>query len=195
MILKIHTKRIIRILFVFMVLMVYAGLMIWTAKKVYAQVNTDPYQMLKQRISNDGRTKQKITTILKKPLKILSLGKPNKARNKENDMGKCKIPERPREDVRWFMRCYNPEIEPQWTLANINADKDTIDWWYTLHGDDREKPLINSGEVIENLFSFGLPSKNLDYRSVDEKSNKCRRCAVVGNSMVLTGSKFGRVLN
>ncbi|XP_077166788.1 CMP-N-acetylneuraminate-beta-galactosamide-alpha-2,3-sialyltransferase 2 [Paroedura picta] len=88
----------------------------------------------------------------------------------------------------WFDSRYDKRISPVWTKENMDLPLDVQQWWMMLQPQFKSH---NLNEVLTKLFQI-VPGEN-PYGSRD--SQKCRRCAVVGNSGNLRGSGYGREIN
>ncbi|XP_076813302.1 CMP-N-acetylneuraminate-beta-galactosamide-alpha-2,3-sialyltransferase 2-like [Clavelina lepadiformis] len=108
----------------------------------------------------------------------------------EEPQSKCKkqlsLPQK-----RWLSARYNSNIAPIWTENNLELDYQVLDWWLTLQSSIG----MDTGKLMHKLFDFGIPEKNPFYRSNKEISEKCRRCAVVGNSGNLKSSNYGKEID
>jgi len=164
-IINIKKFSIARLLFVFFILVIYSWLVIWTTKKisVYVEEKSQPY--------SDG---QKVT----KEFYSISNKQNNRTSKKDchQDMS---------QDIkRWFYARFDPHIEPSWTLENLELNHDVYIWWLSLQRSDG----INTEKTLQKLHDISVGK-------IDEakQSNKCKRCAVVGNSGNLLNSNYGKV--
>ncbi|XP_018556834.1 CMP-N-acetylneuraminate-beta-galactosamide-alpha-2,3-sialyltransferase 1 [Lates calcarifer] len=79
---------------------------------------------------------------------------------------------------------------PKPFLSRKNAiSEDIFKWWKGLQGEQRNFTFYNI--TIENLFKVIPPIPDL----VEPSPNRCRTCAVVGNSGNLKGSNYGRLID
>ncbi|KAI6073935.1 CMP-N-acetylneuraminate-beta-galactosamide-alpha-2,3-sialyltransferase 2-like isoform X1 [Aix galericulata] len=83
----------------------------------------------------------------------------------------------------WFNAHYNAAVRPLLTGAAHELSLDVVQWWLTLQGPPDSSQLQ---AIIQELFAI-LPALK---GSVWDPS-QCRRCAVVGNSGRLKGSRHG----
>ncbi|XP_061110230.1 CMP-N-acetylneuraminate-beta-galactosamide-alpha-2,3-sialyltransferase 1-like [Conger conger] len=88
----------------------------------------------------------------------------------------------------WFRKRFNTSISPFLSRKNAILSKDTFKWWQKL-GTKGNK--ANYRNVVKKLFQV-FPSKE-HYK--DSAPNRCRTCAVVGNSGNLNGSDYGALID
>uniref|UniRef100_UPI00398F8446 CMP-N-acetylneuraminate-beta-galactosamide- alpha-2,3-sialyltransferase 1-like n=1 Tax=Pristiophorus japonicus TaxID=55135 RepID=UPI00398F8446 len=88
----------------------------------------------------------------------------------------------------WFDRRYNPNMYPILTKSNYTIPEASYKWWQSLQ---HEKNPTNISTVLKELFEF-FPG---DSMFMDQGPNRCRTCAVVGNSGNLIGSKYGPLID
>uniref|UniRef100_A0A8C7FEW0 Uncharacterized protein n=1 Tax=Oncorhynchus kisutch TaxID=8019 RepID=A0A8C7FEW0_ONCKI len=86
------------------------------------------------------------------------------------------------DDDLWFQKRFIRSIKPFLTRENKKVNEDTRAWWRKWQ-DDRSTATFR--EVVEHLFQV-LPDDNL---YMDAGPERCRTCAVVGNSGNLKGSR------
>ncbi|XP_061109799.1 CMP-N-acetylneuraminate-beta-galactosamide-alpha-2,3-sialyltransferase 1-like [Conger conger] len=87
----------------------------------------------------------------------------------------------------WFMKRFNTSISPLLSQENAILSKSTYYWWQRL----QTKQNANYGDVVRKLFQV-VPGKG-HYN--DSAPNRCRTCAVVGNSGNLNGSDYGSIID
>ncbi|XP_045914039.1 CMP-N-acetylneuraminate-beta-galactosamide-alpha-2,3-sialyltransferase 1-like isoform X3 [Micropterus dolomieu] len=88
----------------------------------------------------------------------------------------------------WFREIIN--ASPTLFLSRKSTtSEDTFNWWKTLHGSKCNFTFYES--TVDKLFQIFPPNA-----AVEESSpNRCRTCAVVGNSANLKGSKYGPLID
>uniref|UniRef100_A0A3Q2PNX5 CMP-N-acetylneuraminate-beta-galactosamide-alpha-2,3-sialyltransferase 1 n=1 Tax=Fundulus heteroclitus TaxID=8078 RepID=A0A3Q2PNX5_FUNHE len=84
----------------------------------------------------------------------------------------------------WFAERFNLSIHPLMTRENSVLSEETYKWWQWLQS---ERQPANFTEVVEELFQV-IPDVVL---YMDAGPERCRSCAVVGNSGNLKGSHYG----
>ncbi|XP_078071935.1 CMP-N-acetylneuraminate-beta-galactosamide-alpha-2,3-sialyltransferase 1-like [Mustelus asterias] len=84
----------------------------------------------------------------------------------------------------WFDKRYIPTMYPILTKSNYTIPEESYKWWLRLQ---QEKNPSNLSDIMEELFNL-FPGDNM---FMDQGANRCRTCAVVGNSGNLKGSKYG----
>ncbi|XP_070777869.1 CMP-N-acetylneuraminate-beta-galactosamide-alpha-2,3-sialyltransferase 1-like [Enoplosus armatus] len=88
----------------------------------------------------------------------------------------------------WFMQRFNKSVEP-FLSAKYHLSEDTFNWWKRLQF---EKGSFSSYKTtVDKLFQIFPPDPDLLGPSPD----RCRSCAVVGNSGNLKGSRYGRLID
>ncbi|XP_061110317.1 CMP-N-acetylneuraminate-beta-galactosamide-alpha-2,3-sialyltransferase 1-like [Conger conger] len=87
----------------------------------------------------------------------------------------------------WFMKRFNTSISPLLSQENAILSKSTYYWWQRL----QTKQNANYGDVVRKLFKV-VPGEG-HYN--DSAPNRCRTCAVVGNSGNLNGSDYGALID
>ncbi|XP_022527654.2 CMP-N-acetylneuraminate-beta-galactosamide-alpha-2,3-sialyltransferase 1-like [Astyanax mexicanus] len=93
-----------------------------------------------------------------------------------------------REEDPWILQRYKRQIPVLLSSQNSNLSKNTSDWWQTL----QHKPKgVNYSEVVEILFSLFPDGEQYQ----DAGPDRCRTCAVVGNSGNLEGSRYGPLID
>ncbi|KAM3597116.1 uncharacterized protein V6R79_026317 [Siganus canaliculatus] len=92
------------------------------------------------------------------------------------------------EDDSWFTKRFNKSIHPLMTRENSVLTDATFAWWQKLQ---RQSKPAEFRSVVEKLFSI-IPDVVL-YK--DTSPERCRSCAVVGNSGNLKGSKYGKIID
>ncbi|XP_056153936.1 CMP-N-acetylneuraminate-beta-galactosamide-alpha-2,3-sialyltransferase 1-like, partial [Lampris incognitus] len=92
------------------------------------------------------------------------------------------------EDHPWFLKRFNKSVNPFLTREN-NLSAEVYDWWKNLQSD--KSNLSTYTKLVEEVFDF-FP---IGYSLVDRPSDRCRACAVVGNSGNLRGSHYGSLID
>ncbi|XP_061110221.1 CMP-N-acetylneuraminate-beta-galactosamide-alpha-2,3-sialyltransferase 1-like [Conger conger] len=87
----------------------------------------------------------------------------------------------------WFMKRFNTSISPLLSQKNAMLSDDTFKWWQRL----QTKQNANYSAVVQKLFQV-VPGEG-HYN--DSGPNRCRTCAVVGNSGNLKGSDYGALID
>ncbi|XP_029591088.1 CMP-N-acetylneuraminate-beta-galactosamide-alpha-2,3-sialyltransferase 1 isoform X1 [Salmo trutta] len=93
------------------------------------------------------------------------------------------------EDDPWFTERFNQSVHPLMSRRNSLLTDDTYHWWQQLQG---HKDPANFSEVVEKLFQV-IPDDDDLYK--DAGPERCRTCAVVGNSGNLKGSRYGPLID
>ncbi|XP_070996270.1 CMP-N-acetylneuraminate-beta-galactosamide-alpha-2,3-sialyltransferase 1-like isoform X2 [Oncorhynchus clarkii lewisi] len=93
------------------------------------------------------------------------------------------------EDDPWFTERFNLSVHPLLSRRNSLLTNDTYRWWQRLQ--DHKDP-ANFSEVVEKLFQV-IPDNDKLYK--DAGPERCRTCAVVGNSGNLKGSRYGPLID
>ncbi|XP_059899367.1 CMP-N-acetylneuraminate-beta-galactosamide-alpha-2,3-sialyltransferase 2-like [Gadus macrocephalus] len=88
----------------------------------------------------------------------------------------------------WFSERFNRSVYPLLTKENYTLPKDAFNWWMRLQS---SRSGANFSHVMKEVFSM-FPGESL-YR--DAGPDRCRSCAVVGNSGNLKGSYYGRMID
>ncbi|KAM6958933.1 CMP-N-acetylneuraminate-beta-galactosamide-alpha-2,3-sialyltransferase 1-like [Aplochiton taeniatus] len=92
------------------------------------------------------------------------------------------------EDDTWFTERFNQSIVPLMTRENSFLSEETFRWWQWLQS---ERQPANLSDVVEKLF-WVIPGEQVDMNASPER---CRTCAVVGNSGNLKGSHYGSLID
>ncbi|XP_014033226.1 CMP-N-acetylneuraminate-beta-galactosamide-alpha-2,3-sialyltransferase 1 [Salmo salar] len=92
------------------------------------------------------------------------------------------------EDDPWFTERFNLSVHPLMSRRNSLLTDDTYRWWQWLQA---EQEPANFSEVVEKLFQV-IPDADL---YMDAGPERCRTCAVVGNSGNLKGSHYGALID
>ncbi|XP_061110238.1 CMP-N-acetylneuraminate-beta-galactosamide-alpha-2,3-sialyltransferase 1-like [Conger conger] len=87
----------------------------------------------------------------------------------------------------WFRKRFNTSISPLLSQKNAMLSDDTFKWWQRL----QTKKNANYSAVVQKLFQV-VPGEG-HYN--DSGPNRCRTCAVVGNSGNLNGSDYGALID
>ncbi|XP_035244548.1 ST3 beta-galactoside alpha-2,3-sialyltransferase 8 [Anguilla anguilla] len=88
----------------------------------------------------------------------------------------------------WFDRRYDPQQQPVLTAQNASLPPLTLKWWLGLQRSAGEP---KTEEVIQKMFQV-ISSPLPDWKP---QKTRCRKCAVVGNSGNLLGSKHGPLID
>ncbi|KAK7139449.1 hypothetical protein R3I93_016555 [Phoxinus phoxinus] len=91
-------------------------------------------------------------------------------------------------DDDWFFLRFNPTVAPLLNRRNSVLQTDVYRWWKGLQSDSSK---TNYTEVVDTLFSL-FPDE--DHYS-DAGPDRCRTCAVVGNSGNLLRSHYGQLID
>ncbi|XP_027142747.1 CMP-N-acetylneuraminate-beta-galactosamide-alpha-2,3-sialyltransferase 1-like [Larimichthys crocea] len=89
------------------------------------------------------------------------------------------------EDDPWFMQLFNRSVKP-FLSSEDNLSEDAFNWW---KNERRNFGVYN--KTVDNLFQMFPPSPDLTEPSPD----RCRTCAVVGNSGNLKRSYYGPLID
>ncbi|XP_062301614.1 CMP-N-acetylneuraminate-beta-galactosamide-alpha-2,3-sialyltransferase 1-like [Osmerus eperlanus] len=92
------------------------------------------------------------------------------------------------DDDPWFTERFNQSVHPFMTTRNSVLSEETFRWWQWLQS---EKQPANFSQVVEKLFQV-IPDEQL---YMDANPERCRTCAVVGNSGNLKGAQYGGLIN
>ncbi|XP_061110250.1 CMP-N-acetylneuraminate-beta-galactosamide-alpha-2,3-sialyltransferase 1-like [Conger conger] len=87
----------------------------------------------------------------------------------------------------WFRKRFNTSISPLLSQKNAMLSDDTFQWWQRL----QTKKNANYSALVQKLFKV-VPGEG-HYN--DSGPNRCRTCAVVGNSGNLKGSDYGALID
>ncbi|KAJ8267552.1 hypothetical protein COCON_G00127240 [Conger conger] len=88
----------------------------------------------------------------------------------------------------WLMEHFNQSMTPLMSKKNSMLSEDTYKWWQWIQS---EKHPANYKEVVQRLFQV-IPGEE---HYMDSGPNRCRTCAVVGNSGNLKGSNYGALID
>ncbi|XP_042632191.1 CMP-N-acetylneuraminate-beta-galactosamide-alpha-2,3-sialyltransferase 2-like isoform X2 [Cyprinus carpio] len=88
----------------------------------------------------------------------------------------------------WFVYRYDPTTPALLNRKNSAMRRDTYKWWRGLQPSTFR---VNYSEVVDQLFSL-FPDKE---HYSDAGPDRCRTCAVVGNSANLLGSHYGSLID
>uniref|UniRef100_A0A4W5QFB2 CMP-N-acetylneuraminate-beta-galactosamide-alpha-2,3-sialyltransferase 1 n=1 Tax=Hucho hucho TaxID=62062 RepID=A0A4W5QFB2_9TELE len=88
------------------------------------------------------------------------------------------------EDDPWFTERFNLSVHPLMSRKSSLLTYDTYRWW--------QKDPANFSEVVEKMFHV-IPDDDDLY--MDAGPERCRTCAVVGNSGNLKGSRYGPLID
>ncbi|KAG5836326.1 hypothetical protein ANANG_G00253390 [Anguilla anguilla] len=88
----------------------------------------------------------------------------------------------------WFDHCLDPQQQPVLTAQNASLPPLTLKWWLGLQRSAGEP---KTEEVIQKMFQV-ISSPLPDWKP---QKTRCRKCAVVGNSGNLLGSKHGPLID
>ncbi|XP_052376506.1 CMP-N-acetylneuraminate-beta-galactosamide-alpha-2,3-sialyltransferase 1-like [Oncorhynchus keta] len=92
------------------------------------------------------------------------------------------------DDDLWFQKRFNTSFQPFLTRKYKTLSNDTRMWWQKLQ---KDRNIANFNEVVEKLFQV-IPGADL---YMDAGPERCRTCAVVGNSGNLKGSHYGALID
>ncbi|XP_043543809.1 CMP-N-acetylneuraminate-beta-galactosamide-alpha-2,3-sialyltransferase 1-like isoform X2 [Chiloscyllium plagiosum] len=84
----------------------------------------------------------------------------------------------------WFDKRYIPTMYPILTKNNYTLPEATYKWWQRLQHERKES---NYSSIMEEMFKL-FPG---DDKLMEQGPNRCRTCAVIGNSGNLKGSNYG----
>ncbi|XP_030644946.1 CMP-N-acetylneuraminate-beta-galactosamide-alpha-2,3-sialyltransferase 1-like [Chanos chanos] len=88
----------------------------------------------------------------------------------------------------WFSERYKPSVEPLLSRKNSAITDDVYRWWQSLQ---HERNPANYTVVVKQLLKLFPDNK----RYIRPRLDRCRTCAVVGNSGNLLGSHYGRLID
>ncbi|XP_048058959.1 CMP-N-acetylneuraminate-beta-galactosamide-alpha-2,3-sialyltransferase 1-like [Megalobrama amblycephala] len=91
-------------------------------------------------------------------------------------------------DDDWFVYRYNPTIPALLSRRNSLLHRDAYKWWRGLQP---SRFRVNYTEVVDQLFSLFPDEEHYS----DAGPDRCRTCAVVGNSGNLLGSHYGQLID
>ncbi|KAG8446276.1 hypothetical protein GDO86_013926 [Hymenochirus boettgeri] len=100
--------------------------------------------------------------------------------------GRCRSEKRKRTE--FFDKHFNDSVQPLLLGKNQEIPDHVLDWWLRLQGRNNASDFQ---QVLEQLFKV-VSTENL-YQERDNRP--CRRCAVVGNSGNLKGSRYGEKID
>ncbi|KAF4081731.1 hypothetical protein AMELA_G00164520 [Ameiurus melas] len=92
----------------------------------------------------------------------------------------------PQEDP-WFMEHYDNRVPKLMNRTNSNFSALTYNWWMSL----QRPQSLNLSDVVEPLFSLFRDEEHYS----DSSPDRCRTCAVVGNSANLIRSYYGAMID
>ncbi|XP_078124463.1 CMP-N-acetylneuraminate-beta-galactosamide-alpha-2,3-sialyltransferase 1-like [Sander vitreus] len=92
------------------------------------------------------------------------------------------------EDDPWFMKHFNKSVEP-FLSANYNLSEDVFNWWKRLQGEKGNFSTFR--ETVDRLFLTVRPSPDV----LESSPDRCRTCAVVGNSGNMRRSHYGPLID
>ncbi|XP_053093179.1 CMP-N-acetylneuraminate-beta-galactosamide-alpha-2,3-sialyltransferase 1 isoform X1 [Pangasianodon hypophthalmus] len=92
----------------------------------------------------------------------------------------------PQED-QWFMERYDSQVPKLMSRANSNISMLTNKWWMRLQAFQT----VNLSEIVDPLFSLFRDEEHYN----DSSPDRCRTCAVVGNSANLIRSHYGAIID
>ncbi|XP_040909339.1 CMP-N-acetylneuraminate-beta-galactosamide-alpha-2,3-sialyltransferase 1-like isoform X2 [Toxotes jaculatrix] len=92
------------------------------------------------------------------------------------------------EEDLWFQQRFNKSVEP-FLSASGNLSEDVFTWWKGLQAEKRN--FISYSTAVGNLFKLFPPIPDV----VEPSPERCRTCAVVGNSGNLKGSHYGPLID
>ncbi|XP_074470134.1 CMP-N-acetylneuraminate-beta-galactosamide-alpha-2,3-sialyltransferase 1-like [Sebastes fasciatus] len=88
----------------------------------------------------------------------------------------------------WFSELMGASPEPFLSLRN-NITEETFNWWKRIQYERRSFSFYNA--TVEKVFQMFPHSLNL----IESNPDRCRTCAVVGNSGNLNGSRYGPLID
>ncbi|XP_065141769.1 CMP-N-acetylneuraminate-beta-galactosamide-alpha-2,3-sialyltransferase 2-like [Paramisgurnus dabryanus] len=91
-------------------------------------------------------------------------------------------------DDEWFVFRYNPTVSPLLNRKNSKLPKNIYKWWMGLQ---RSSLNVSYTKVMDQLFSLFPDEEHYS----DGGPDRCRTCAVVGNSGNLLGSHYGALID
>ncbi|XP_067281765.1 CMP-N-acetylneuraminate-beta-galactosamide-alpha-2,3-sialyltransferase 1-like isoform X2 [Pseudorasbora parva] len=91
-------------------------------------------------------------------------------------------------DAGWFFMRFNPTVPPLLNRRNSELQTDVYRWWTGLQYESSE---ANYTEVVDTLFSLFPDEEHYS----DAGPDRCRTCAVVGNSGNLLRSNYGQLID
>ncbi|XP_051728677.1 CMP-N-acetylneuraminate-beta-galactosamide-alpha-2,3-sialyltransferase 1-like isoform X2 [Ctenopharyngodon idella] len=91
-------------------------------------------------------------------------------------------------DDDWFFMRFNPSVPPLMNKRNSVLRTDVYRWWKDLQSESSQ---VNYTDVVDTLFSLFPDEEHYS----DAGPDRCRTCAVVGNSGNLLGSHYGQLID
>ncbi|CAM4638680.1 unnamed protein product [Leuciscus chuanchicus] len=91
-------------------------------------------------------------------------------------------------DDDWFFLRFNPTVPPLLNMRNSVLQTDVYRWWKSLQS---ESSKANYTDVVDILFSLFPDEEHYS----DAGPDRCRTCAVVGNSGNLLASHYGQLID
>ncbi|XP_077051034.1 CMP-N-acetylneuraminate-beta-galactosamide-alpha-2,3-sialyltransferase 1-like [Siphateles boraxobius] len=91
-------------------------------------------------------------------------------------------------DDDWFFLRFNPTVPPLLNRRNSALQTDVYHWWKGLQS---EASKTNYTDVVDTLFSLFPDEEHYS----DGGPDRCRTCAVVGNSGNLLASHYGQLID
>ncbi|KAG9281344.1 CMP-N-acetylneuraminate-beta-galactosamide-alpha-2,3-sialyltransferase 2-like [Astyanax mexicanus] len=88
----------------------------------------------------------------------------------------------------WYAKRYNSQVPRLMYTQNSNLSSSTDKWWQSLQGRPKN---MNYTAIVETIFSM-FPDEN---HHSDSGPDRCRLCALVGNSGNLEGSHYGPLID
>ncbi|XP_074470030.1 CMP-N-acetylneuraminate-beta-galactosamide-alpha-2,3-sialyltransferase 1-like [Sebastes fasciatus] len=92
------------------------------------------------------------------------------------------------EDDPWFMQRFDKSVEP-FLSANYKLSGDAFNWWKQLQVERRSFSTYR--RTVDRLFQMFPPSPVV----IEPRPDRCRTCAVVGNSGNLKRSHYGPLID
>ncbi|XP_034748018.1 CMP-N-acetylneuraminate-beta-galactosamide-alpha-2,3-sialyltransferase 1-like [Etheostoma cragini] len=92
------------------------------------------------------------------------------------------------EDDPWFKKRFNKSVEP-FLSANYNLSDDDFNWWKCLQSEKGNYSTFRA--TVARLFLTVPPSPDV----LESSPDRCRTCAVVGNSVNLRRSHYGPIID
>ncbi|CAK6961085.1 CMP-N-acetylneuraminate-beta-galactosamide-alpha-2%2C3-sialyltransferase 1-like [Scomber scombrus] len=92
------------------------------------------------------------------------------------------------EEDPWLMQHLNKSVQP-FLSADYSLPEDAFNWWKRLQLESRDYSTYRT--TVERLFQMFPPSPDL----IESSPDRCRTCAVVGNSGNLRQSHYGPLID